>query len=126
MGQGVRALLALIAFGAPALALAQTEAPVTLKPSAALQETLPEAAQGSVPSFVSGERLHGQTDGVVVIEGGAELRRHGTVIKADRLEYDQNSSEAKAEGHVLINRNGNRFEGPSLQLNVDTSRGHFE
>ena len=114
------------AFGAPALVLAQTEAPAGLKPSAALLETLPEAAQGSVPSFVSGDRLHGKTDGVVVIEGGAELRRHGTVIKADRLEYDQKSSEAKAEGHVLINRSGNRFEGPALQLNVDTSRGHFE
>ena len=48
MGQGVRALLTLIAFGAPALALAQTEAPVTLKPSAALLETLPEAAQADL------------------------------------------------------------------------------
>ncbi len=129
MGRGVRALLALIAFGAPVLAFAQAggaAAPVVLQPSPTLLETLPEAVQGSVPSFVSGERLHGQTDGVVVIEGAAELRRHGTVIKADRLEYDQTSSEAKAEGHVLINRGGNRFEGPALQLNVETSRGHFE
>ncbi|MGI9216121.1 MAG: LPS-assembly protein LptD, partial [Hydrogenophaga sp.] len=126
VGHGVRSLLALIACGAPVLVWAQTDASAALKASATLLETLPEAAQGQVPSFVSGDRLHGQTDGVVVIEGGAELRRHGLVIKADRLEYDQRSSEAKAEGQVLINRGGNRFEGPSLQLNVETSRGHFE
>ena len=93
MGHGVRVLLALIAFGAPALSWAQTEPPVALKPSASLLETLPEAAQGSVPSFVSGERLHGQTDGVVVIEGDAELRRHDTVLRAELL--------SQAFGHPL-------------------------
>lgn len=126
VGHGVRALLVLIAWGASVSAQAQTDAPAVLRPSTALQETLPEDVQGAVPTFVAGDRLHGQTDGVVVIEGDAELRRHGTVIKADRLEFDQKSSEAKAEGHVLINRAGNRFEGPALQLNVDTSQGHFE
>ncbi len=126
VSRGVARLLTLIALGAPAWALAQTDAPVRLQASPLLQDGVSEADQGRVPSFLSGERLHGQTDGVVVIEGDAELRRNGTVIKADRLEYDQNSSEAKAQGQVRINRNGNRFEGPALQLNVDTSRGHFE
>lgn len=127
VGCGVWQLLALIALvsGGPASAQNQT-APVVLRSSQQLQETLPEAAQGSVPSFISGERLHGQTEGAVVVEGDAELRRHDLVIKADRLEYDQGSSEAKAQGQVLINRRGNRFEGPELQLNVDTHRGHFE
>lgn len=130
VGRGVLGLLALLALGAPLLARAQSvageEPAAVLKPSMQLLETLPESVRGSVPSFVSGERMHGETDGVVVIEGGAELRRHDTVIQADRLEYDQRSSEAKAQGHVLINRNGNRFEGPELQLNVDTNQGHFE
>jgi LPS-assembly protein len=118
---------------APAPAMAQTSADpastdpaVLLKPSAALQESLPPEVRTQVPTFVSGERVSGQTDGVVLIEGGAELRRFDTVIRADRLEFDQRSSEASAQGNVLINRNGNRFEGPSLQLNVDTNRGRFE
>jgi LPS-assembly protein len=130
VGHGVLGLIALLALGAPAPAHAQAtggDEPLTvLKSSAQLLESLPESVQGQVPSFVSGEHLHGQTDGVVVIEGGAELRRHDTVIKADRLEFDQRSSEARAQGNVLINRNGNRFEGPELQLNVDTSQGYFE
>ena len=36
------------------------------------------------------------------------------------------SNDAKAQGHVLINRSGNRFEGPELQLNLDTNKGYFE
>lgn len=123
-------LLALLALGAPAMARAQTVAPadpaLDLQASPELVESLPDSARSRAPTFVSGERLQGQTDGAVVIEGQAELRRHDVVIKADRLEFDQRSSEAKAQGQVLINQGGNRFEGPELQLNVDTSQGHFE
>lgn len=130
VGRAVWQLLALTALGSPggvrAQAVLAVEPPVALQMSPMLGETLPEAVQGQTPTFVSGDRLQGQTDGAMVIEGQAELRRHGTVIKADRLEFDQRTSEAKAQGHVLINQNGNRFEGPELQLNVDTSRGHFE
>ncbi|MDM7949076.1 LPS-assembly protein LptD [Hydrogenophaga sp.] len=105
---------------------AAPDSAVVLKPSGELQETLPLDARDRVPTFVSGERVTGQTDGVVTIEGGAELRRHDTVIRADRLEFDQRTSEASATGNVLINRYGNRFEGPSLQLNVETNQGRFE
>ena len=100
--------------------------PAWLKPSAALQESLPPAVRSQLPTFVSGDKVSGQTDGVVTVEGNAELRRHDTVIRADRLEFDQRSSEAKAQGEVLVNRNGNRFEGPELQLNVDTNQGSFQ
>ena len=123
-------LLALMALGVPVLVRAQAgasaDAPLDLRGTPSLQEALPDEVRGQVPSFVSGQHLQGQTDGVVVIEGDAELRRHGMVIKADRLEFDQLSSEATAKGQVLINQNGNRFEGPELQLNVDTQKGHFD
>lgn len=108
------------------VAHAQSEPAPRLKSSTNLLPALPEAVQRDVPSFVSGEQLYGQTDGVVTLEGAAELRRHDLVIKADRLEYNQQSSEARASGQVLINRAGNRFEGPELQLNVDSNKGHFK
>jgi len=99
---------------------------VGLKPSAALQENLPPEVRSQLPTFVSGDKISGQTEGVVTVEGNAELRRHDTVIRADRLEFDQRSNEARAEGQVLVNRNGNRFEGPELQLNVQTNQGQFQ
>jgi len=129
--RGLLAWLALSALVAPGLASAQSgggeasPSGVRLQASPLLQENLPKAVEGQLPTFVSGDQLSGQTDGVVVIEGAAELRRYGTVIRADRLEFDQGSSDARAAGNVLINRNGNRFEGPELQINVETSRGTF-
>ncbi len=99
---------------------------VKLKASPVLQDSLPPEVRPQLPTFVSGDKVSGQTDGVVTVEGNAELRRHDTVIRADRLAFDQRSNEAKAQGEVLVNRNGNRFEGPELQLNVDTNQGTFQ
>jgi LPS-assembly protein len=132
--QGALMVLALGASVAPGLSWAQSgdgdEAAanpgVRLRSSPLLQENLPAEVRNQVPNFVSGERMSGETGGKVVIEGDAELRRHDTVIRADRLEYDQRTSEAHAEGNVLVNRNGNRFEGPEMRLNTETSEGRFE
>lgn len=111
--------------GAAFAQAASPEEAAALKPSTALQEALPEPARQQAPTFVRGDRVEGQTEGVVTVEGDAELRRHDTVIRGDRLEYDQATSDAKATGQVLINRNGDRFMGPEVQLNVDTFKGSF-
>ncbi|WP_382322358.1 LPS-assembly protein LptD [Hydrogenophaga sp. UC242_53] len=133
VARAVHVLLAVMAWGAlfvPGAVRAQSgdgdEATVHLKPSRLLQESLPEDARQQAPTFVRGDRIEGQTDSVTTVEGNAELRRHDTVIRADRLEFDQRDSEAKATGNVLINRNGDRFEGPELQINVDTFKGQFQ
>ncbi len=131
VAHAVRHVLALLALsvGAPAV-LAQgvdqdTQSPLRLRPGAALQETLPKDVQSLLPSFVSGERMEGKADGLTVIEGDVELRRHDAVIRADRIELDRRTQDAKATGNVKINRNGDRFEGPELQINVETNKGHF-
>jgi LPS-assembly protein len=110
---------------------AQTVAPeppaqgLVLRSTPLLTETLPPEARKQTPTFVSGDRMTGQTDGPTVIEGDAELRRHDIVIKADRLQFDSGTREAEARGNVLINSGGDRFEGPQLNINVDTHRGSF-
>ena len=128
----VRGLIAVLALGAHTLGHAQAgdgdEAPqpgVSLRSSGMLVETLPEDAKRQAPTFVSGDRIEGQTDGVTAVEGSAELRRHDTVIRADRLQLDQRTNEAQAKGNVLINRSGDRFQGPELQINVETYQGTF-
>ena len=128
----VRGLMAVLALGAHSLGHTQSgdgdEAArpgVALRSSGMLLETLPEDAKRQAPSFISGERIEGQTDGITAVEGNAELRRHDTVIRADRLQLDQRNNEAQAKGNVLINRSGDRFEGPELNLNVDTFEGTF-
>ncbi|WP_332751653.1 LPS-assembly protein LptD [Hydrogenophaga sp.] len=130
--RGLLSLLACGALGAHTLAQAQSgdgdEVPrpgVSLRSSGMLLETLPEDAKQQAPTFVSGDRIEGQTDSITAVEGNAELRRHDTVIRADRLQLDQRNNEAQAKGNVLINRSGDRFEGPELQMNVETYQGTF-
>lgn len=99
--------------------------PVRLQPSRKLDESVSPAQRNEAPTFLLGERISGRPDLETVVEGQAELRKPGTVIKADRLEYDAATDRAKASGNVRINRGGNVFEGPLLELQVETFEGFF-
>ncbi|MDF1481159.1 LPS-assembly protein LptD [Extensimonas sp. H3M7-6] len=96
-----------------------------LHPSAQLQETLPRDVRPQLPLFVRGDRVTGQTDLNVRVEGNAELRRGDTTIRADRLEYLAPEDLAKARGQVHINRAGNIFDGTALDLRVEAFQGFF-
>ena len=101
------------------------DAPLLLQTSPLLQERIAPEVRGSLPSFVSGKYITGRPDLETVVEGQAMLRRGDMVIKADRLEYNQPTDLAKARGHVLINRAGNVYEGPLLELRLETFEGFF-
>ncbi len=96
-----------------------------LRNSTMLLDRLPPAAIQQSPTFVWGDRISGQPNVQTVVEGHAELRRHDTVILADRLALDHVTNEAEASGSATVIRNGNRFEGPALRLNLDTYQGFF-
>lgn len=105
-------------------AQAQEPAP-RLRASPLLQETIPAAQRDQLPTFVEGDRIRGTTEQETVIEGAAELRRGDTVIRAERLQFNQATDKARAEGNVRINKAGNVIEGPLLELQVDTFQGFF-
>ncbi|MEJ6021396.1 LPS-assembly protein LptD [Ramlibacter sp. PS4R-6] len=120
------ALVACALLHAPlAHAQAPAEPPLQLKSTPMLREDVPQASRQQLPSFVSGDTIHGTPDLDTVVEGHAELRRGDTVIRADRLEYYAPDDLAKARGNVRINRAGNVFEGPELQLKVESFEGFF-
>ena len=104
---------------------AQAPAPLRLKTSPLLEEKISPETRGALPTFLSADRLEGTTEKQVELEGNAVMRRGDMVIKADRLDYDQTNNQAKATGHVRINRAGNIYEGPALELNLDTYEGFF-
>jgi len=78
-----------------------------------------------LPTFVFGDRISGRPELETTVDGRAELRRGDMVIRADRLEYYQPDDLAKARGNVRVNRAGNVFEGPLLELRVDAFEGFF-
>jgi len=104
---------------------AQAEPPLVLKPSPMLRQDIPATTRNRLPTFLSGQQVHGSPDVEAVIEGNAQLRRGDTVIYADRLEYIEAEDLAKAQGNVRVNRAGDVFEGPSLQLKVESFEGFF-
>ncbi len=112
---------------APWMARAQgaDNGPMPLKDSALLQESISPAVRSALPSFISGNSITGRTDLETVVEGNAMLRKGDIVIKADRLEYNQPTDLAKARGNVYINRAGNVYQGPLLELRVDAFEGFF-
>lgn len=102
----------------------QPEPSPQLKASPQLREDIPVARE-ALPTFVEGDRIRGRTDVDTVIEGDAQLRRGDTVIRADKLEYNTPNDKARATGNVRINKAGNVFEGPLLELEVDAFEGFF-
>lgn len=103
-----------------------TDEALQLKSSGQLQDQLLPEQTTKTPIFMQGDRMSGRPDLETVVEGNVVLRKAGTVIKADRLEYDQPSDQAKASGNVRINRKGDVFEGPLLELKVESFEGFVQ
>lgn len=105
---------------------ASDDAPLQLNTSPRLQEDINRAQLNAAPIFLRGEQITGRPDLETIVQGQAEMRKPGTVIQADRLEYYAPEDRARATGNVRINRNGNVFEGPALDLRVEAFEGTFE
>ncbi len=108
--------------GTPASA---EEGVLDLKPSWEMVPRLSEEALSDAPTFVGGQLVEGSTGQNMDIQGAATLRRHDVVIDADRLDFDQNTNQARARGNVLLNRMGDRFVGEELTYNTETNSGVF-
>ncbi|MBK5205888.1 MAG: LPS-assembly protein LptD [Polaromonas sp.] len=104
---------------------AELEGQATLKSTPMLAEQVSNAPQDKGPTFVFGDRITGRPDLETVIDGNAELRRGATSLRADRIEYYQPDDLLKSRGNVRINRAGNRFEGPELEIKLDRFEGFF-
>lgn len=117
----------------PAGAPAETPAPEEREPLPApgLKLTpslapLPDARETPLPIFFSADRVTGQGGLETVAEGNVEVRKAGTVLKADRLTYWQLEDEAEAEGNVLLTQDGSRISGPKTRLRLADNVGYFE
>ena len=99
--------------------------PIELRPTPALQPPARGEAGRKLPIILRANSVTGRPDLDTVAEGNAELRRGGTVIRADRLSYEQPDDLAVAKGSVRISRDGNIYTGPELQLHVQRFEGFF-
>jgi len=101
------------------------EAPLRLKPSRELAPPPRGDAARTRSTVVRADRLQARPDLEMVAEGRVELRRAGTVIRADRISYDSADDRASAKGNVRVSRDGNHYWGPELQLQLQRFEGFF-
>ena len=99
--------------------------PLVLRPSSLLQETITDDTRKQLPTFLQSDALSGQTDLQTTLEGHVTIRRGDILLKADKVEYDQVRDFAKARGNVTINRAGNVYQGPALDIQLDAFEGFF-
>jgi LPS-assembly protein len=99
--------------------------PLILKPTPQLADVIAPPLRARLPSFVSGDLISGQPDIRTVVEGHASLRRGDMMIRADRLDYDHPEDRARATGEVRVNQAGNVYEGPELELRLESFEGFF-
>ena len=101
------------------------DAPLILESTPLLAESPPDDPASTPPTCVFGDRISGRTDLETIIDGNAEVRRGKNAIRADRIEYYQPDDQVTSRGNVRINSAGNLFNGPELQLKIDTFEGYF-
>ena len=120
----LRALALAAACALPGAALAQANAlpALRLRATPMLDERLP-AAGAALPTFVRGERIVGSAGRETAVEGDAELRKAGMVLRSARLAHDARSDIAHADGDVQLNYAGDRYQGSSAHLQVDAHEG---
>ena len=102
-----------------------TGPPMVLKPSSLLQETINGGMRKELPTYLQSNQISGQTDLQTLLEGQVVLRRGDILLKADQIDYDQVLDLAKARGNVYINHSGNSYQGPALDIQLDSFEGFF-
>ena len=78
------------------------------------------------PAVASAEAIEGSPETELIMTGDAEIRRPGTMIKADRLTYTQSNGEVTARGNASISRDGAIFRTPQLRYQLTDKTGQAE
>lgn len=125
VGWALGLLGAVLGQGSNAQAQALSAPALKLRPSSALQEVIPDNVRQQSPTFIQSDRLSGQTDVKTVLEGNVMMRRGNILLKADKVDYDPVADLAQARGNVTINRSGNVYQGPALDIHLDAFEGFF-
>jgi len=103
---------------------AASECPLDRQPS----QNRPSApAPQTLPTEVRADRAVAEPEGISEFSGNVEATRGAQRIRADRLNYRQDTDEAHATGDVtFIDSSGTQFRTPELKLRLDAREGYAE
>jgi LPS-assembly protein len=125
-------LAAAVLLALQSLASAQTPAggsaptngpPLKLRLDRQLSERAPAGQQPAGTTFARAQRIEGTVEDRIVLEGDAEIRRDGSVVRGDRITYTQATDEVNVEGSARVYREGAVFAGPRLDFRIEAQTG---
>ena len=125
-------LAAAVLLALQSLASAQTSAsgsPASGGPSLRLRmdrqliERPPAGQQPTGTTFARAQKIEGTIEDRIVLEGDAEVRREGSVVRGDRITYTQATDEVNVDGNARIFREGAVFAGPRLDFRIEAQTG---
>ena len=83
-------------------------------------------SQDDAPTIIEGEQLTGRPDREVRLQRQVEVTRGQTVVNANQVYYDIVDDRVEADGDVRVLRAGDRFNGNTLKLKLDTGIGYMD
>ncbi len=85
----------------------------------------PQTAASEAPLEIEAKTLRSLTGDKMEADGPVTLRQGTLQLEADKLQIDMPQHQLRAQGHVTLRREGDRFSGESLQLNTVDYTGFF-
>jgi LPS-assembly protein len=96
--------------------------PLLLRMDRQLDERAASGPQGGT-TFARARSIEGTIDDRIVLQGDAEIRRDGSVLRGDRITYTQATDEVNVEGNARLYREGAVFTGPRLDFRIEAQTG---
>ena len=78
------------------------------------------------PVFLEADKLTGDKKDRVEATGNAILTKADQTVRADRLRYNQETSDTEGFGSVVLDQADSTMSGPYMKLNMDTYAGFME
>ena len=79
----------------------------------------------ALPAFMSADKIEGSSDDKTTLTGNAEIRKAGTLIRADKIIYNAPTDEVEAVSNVRAVREGLVVTGPELKIKAGSYDGYF-
>ena len=97
-----------------------TETPLKLRLDRSLGQSRSRAPS---PIYGHADRVSGDIDETLVLDGNAEVRRGGVVLRGDHLVYTVATDRLEGTGHTRFYEDGLAFTGPSVDFKVEARTG---
>ena len=78
------------------------------------------------PMFIVADRMDGRSEELTDAEGNVELRKAGTLVYADRLQYRPLEDRVDAQGNVRLLQEGAEVNTPHLHFRIAEQTGFAE